>query len=168
MVNIKVETWKIKGKNRRIVTSRGDDGRILAWRGWSPKSFNLNSAEKLFKKNKTFNPKIKKSELTKFVEVIDERIVVKNDRIVSIPSIRKGIVLYEIKAELGSEKYYARSKKGTTDTNKNILRDEAYENLWRQIAGDFGFNYDDFDEVREMYVDDINILKERLVYYNEK
>jgi hypothetical protein len=165
---VHVETWRVyktggynhmrTWRNQRYVVIRNKRGSIITSARYSYK-IKLAGYHKIYSRNKTLNPNLKKVALT---NVYEYQYTYTPGRVERVRT--SGKVQYAITAKDGNTRIYARSKIMPSNANKKKLRNEAYDVLYNRLSGEVG-GYD--VDRGKAYFDEHNvfIVSEGLVWY---
>ena len=156
-VIIKREIWA----DRRARVVARSKGRILTWRFFSPKRGNTVTKLKLqFKKTQSFSDNILKSNLSKVIETTDFR---KEPKISKKVKFIQGFAQTKFKGEI----IRARSKTASISIDKQVLVDEAIDNLYERLAQIAGLAYDK-NEGKVVAENNNLSIRTGIVYYTAK
>ena len=145
-------------RGHRHVVVRSARGNFITSARYSNK-IKLAGYHKIYTRNKTLNPNLKKVALT---NVYEYQYTYTPGRVERVRT--SGKVQYAITAKDGNRRIYARSRIEHANANKKKLRNEAYDVLYNRLSGEVG-GYD-VDRGRAYFDEhNVHIVSEGLVWY---
>ena len=149
-----------ENRNGKYIVVARENGKIVSTNKWSPKSFKVTDAIKIYNRQKSVREDTERFLLGDKKQSIE---VVKSGRRAKKQRSGKYSVFVE-RLLYDGNKIMVRSSQYSHDYPKNDAREEAYKNFYRRLAKEHGLPYDE-DEGKVIENEVVKSIREGVVYY---